>query len=131
MSRNRTTLAIVFLVLSAIDGFVGAPILLSRHDHRPPTLIPILILIFALASLAAAYGLRQRASWAIPLGIGSRALDTAGATFAFFSDVGNGGGVGAAIVIAISLVTIALLLSVRREQTLVSSKPLTVEPISS
>lgn len=113
-SRNRT-LAVVFLVLSAIDGFIAAPVLLSTHDHRPPTFIPVLVVICALASLAAALGLRQRASWAIPLGIGSRAVDAIGAIPAFFVGVGAGPQIGAAVAIAISVITIVLLVAVRRE----------------
>lgn len=122
MSRART-LAIAFLVLSIINALVAAPVLLSTHDHRPPTLIPVLIIICALASLAAILGLRQRASWAVPLGIGSRAIDVLGAIPAFFVGVGSGPLAGAAVSILISLVTIAFLVSVNREQALTTSAP--------
>lgn len=78
-----------------------------------PTAVPVLILIFALASLAAAYGLRQRASWAVPLGIGSLALNVVGATISLFA--ASGSHIGAVVAIATSLIAITMLVSVRRE----------------
>lgn len=107
-------LAIVLLVLSAIGDFAVAPVLLTTHDHRPPTVIPVLALICALASLAAAFGVLRRAAWAAPLGIASRAVDALAAVPAFFVGVGAGPITGAAVSIALSLATICLLLSLRR-----------------
>ncbi len=115
MSRTRTA-SIVLLIVTAIGGFAVAPVLLTTHDHRPPSFIPVIAIICAAASLIAAVALRRGTPWAAKLGIGSRAVDILGAIPAFWSGVGAGPKLGAALAIAASLITIMLLLFVQRAQ---------------
>lgn len=89
MNRTRTA-SIFLLIVSAIGGFAVAQVLLRTHDHRPPTFIPVLVIICAAASLVAAVALRRGAPWAAKLGIGARAVDILGAIPAFWSGVGAG-----------------------------------------
>ncbi len=120
MSRTRT-FTIVLLVLLAIGDFAVVPKLLTTHHHRPPVVLPLIVAACAVASLLAAYGLRVHASWGPSLGVGSRAVDVLAAAPVFFVGAGVGAMTGATISIALSLLTILLLASVRHEQPVVSS----------
>lgn len=120
MSRSRTY-TIALLVLLAIGDFAVVPQLLTTHHHRPPVVLPVIVAACAVASLAAAYGLRLRVPWAPSVGVGSRAVDVLAASPVFFVGAGAGPMTGAAILIALSLLTILLLASVRHEQPVASS----------
>jgi hypothetical protein len=127
MSRTRN-LAIALLVLTAVGDFAVVPRLLTTHHHRPPVVLPLIVAICAVASLAAACGLRLWAAWAPALSVGSRATDILSAAPVFFVGAGAGPTTGAAISIALSLLTILLVASVRHEQptTRVAGRRVTV-----
>ncbi len=122
----KRSLAASLLVLLAIGDGAVVPRLLTTDNHRPPTLLPVLVGLCALASVAAAYGLRQRSSWAPTLGLGARSLAVLSATPVFFVGAGAGPMTGAAISIVLSLVAAVLLIAAQREQRVTETRaPLT------
>ncbi len=107
--KTRSTLAIAVLVVSAVYGLGIAVSMLTSNKDAPPLPIPVLIIICAAASAVAAIGLSRRATWAIPTGIGFRAVDGLLALIGLFASATPWQKGNAALDVVLSVVAIVVL----------------------
>ena len=112
---SKRRLSMVLLIVVSLGALVVA-VLMFTGDDRPPPPVPIVLIVCAIASLVAAYGLSNRATWAIPLGIGSRAVDGLLAIPGVIAGSGAGQKLPAVADVVLSLVAILVLVSLRKEE---------------
>ncbi|GAC1611848.1 MAG: hypothetical protein NVS3B26_28820 [Mycobacteriales bacterium] len=109
-SKTRT----VTILLAVCAVFAVAAVIAQRAGStHPPVLITVLTAVAAALAAAGAYGLNSGTSWSWPTALGAGVL-TALLSVGAIINAPVGAKVGAAVILVVSLVSVALLMPLRR-----------------